>query len=433
MSLALLSGIGLLLGVIALFVMAYKGFHNIYVAVAAVTIMIVFSKMDLFTSITGTMMGGAASYIKNYYLLFLGGAALGAIYQCTGAGSTIADAMLRVFGEKNVNFALMLYGYVAIMGGIQSFVAFFAVYPVALRLYKRANINKAIMPAVIGGGMWTIGHTSPWAPSVGNQVASDALGTSSSAGWVPGMIFVIAAGTMIVLYSNWASKRLRDRGKGFDSDEDIVVITDENLPPLISSLLPIIVVFFLYNVFHFNVTISTWSGVLIGLILFWPRKNPKEWLTELNKGAISGTTVAINTALVVSVGSVIGVLPFFEWLLNWITSINMNPYILAVVATGILASVTASASGALTIVFNLLGPMFREFGAQGYNINFIHRLTVQSVSCWDSLPHCGPLLGLFNVCKVTHKEAYIHVFITTIVIPIIACYLIELPIVMLLG
>ncbi len=433
MSVITSSGLGLIVAIVVLFYMAFKGFHNVYVAVAAVTIMAIFSKLSVFDTLMDTMMGGAASYIKSYYLLFLGGAVLGAIYQCTGAGSAIADAMLKVFGPARANLAIMLFCYVAIMGGIQSFVAFFAVYPVAIRLYEKANINRAILPCVMTGGMWTIGHTSPWAPSVGNQVASDALGTKGSAGWLPGIIFVLVAGTLIVLYSNWAAKRLREKGKGFDSWEDLVEIKEEDLPHLIPSLIPLIAVFVFYNVVGLNVTLATWIGVLLGIVLFFRRKTLTQWKDELFQGASSGTTVAVNTALVVAIGTVIGTLPFYDWLIEKITTIQMNPYLVAVLATGIMAAVTGSASGALTIVFKLLGPMFVGYGEMGYNLGYIHRLAVQSVSCWDTLPQCGPLIGVLHVCKTNHHDAYIHVLMTTIVVPIIACYLIEMPICMLLG
>lgn len=433
MNIALLSGIGVLLAVAVLFYLAIKNFHNVYVAVAAAIVLAIFSQLNIWDTISTSLLGGMASYIKNYYLLFVAGAVLGQLYHVTGAGITIADAMLKMFGTRNAVLAIMLFGYIAIMGGIQSFVAFFAVYPVALRVFERADINISILPAVMAGGMWTIGHVSPWAPSVPNQVASNALGTTSSAGWVPGIIYTIVAGVMIVLYCNGAAKRLRIKGEGFTSHNDLQHIDSEKLPNLIPALLPIVCVFFLYNFLGLNVTIATWSGVLIAIVMFWKKGNAALWKESLGEGAKSGTTVAVNTALIVAVGSVIALTPFYDWLMVWVTSVNLNPYVLAILASGVLAAITASASGAITIVFELLGPTFVQYGAMGYNLSYIHRIAVQSVCCWDSLPHCGPLIGLFSVCKVTHKQAYRHVFVTTILIPIIACYLIELPFCLIFG
>ncbi len=429
----LLSAIGIVLGIAVLFIMAFKGFHNVYVAVCAVAVMALFSQLSLGEEIMGPMMGQVGDYIKSYYLLFLGGAVLGAIYKCTGAGSAIADGLIRLFGVKRANLAIMVFGWLAIMGGIQSFVAIFAVYPIALRLYEKAGYSKSIMPAVLCGSMWTIGHTSPFAPSVPNQIAQDALGTSNSAGWLPGMIFVLVAGALILFYSNRVANKMKANGSGFDAYEDLKSVQVENLPNIWISLLPIVLVFVLYNFVHLDVTVSTWAGAILGMVVFWKRKTGAEWMEELKGGAVDGTSVIISTALVVAVGAVIAETPFYSFLMGWITSINMNPYILCVLATAIFAAVTASGSGALAIVFKLLGPLMKDYAAMGYNLNFIHRLTVQSVSCLDSLPHCGPLIGVFQVCKVSHKEAYKHVFITTIIIPMIVCYGVELPICMILG
>ena len=433
MSPALLSGIGLILAVAVLFILAFKNFHGIYVAAAAAVVLALFSGLDPWGTVSQSMMGGMADYIKNYYMLFLAGAVLGQVYHITGAGITIANAILKIFGSKNACLAIMLFGYIAIMGGIQSFVAFFAVYPVALHIFQKADINIALLPAIMGGGMWTMGHVSPWAPSVANQVASDALGTTSSAGWVPGLLYTVVSAILIVLYGNHAAKKLRANGEGFTSHADLQVIEESKLPNLFAAFAPILSVFVIYNFLKVNVTLSTWAGVVIGIVVFARLKTLTEWKEAITEGAKSGSTVAVNTALVVAVGGVIAMTPFYDALINWVANVNMNPFVLAVLASGILAAVTASASGAVTIVYRLLGPTFLEYGAAGYNLGFIHRISVQSLSCFDSLPHCGPLLGLFTVCKVTHKQAYKHVFVTTILIPIIACYGFQLPFAMIFG
>ena len=56
----------------------------------------------------------------------------------------------------------------------------------------------------------------------------------------------------------------------------------------------------------------------------------------------------------------------------------------------------------------------------GVNAAALHRI-ISIASCGlDSLPHCGGILATLNVCNETHSSSYIHIFVTTVLIPIIA-------------
>ena len=49
-----------------------------------------------------------------------------------------------------------------------------------------------------------------------------------------------------------------------------------------------------------------------------------------------------------------------------------------------------------------------------------HRVAVMSAGVFDSLPHCGAIITLLSICKLTHKESYLNIAAMTIVIPLIA-------------
>jgi len=42
----------------------------------------------------------------------------------------------------------------------------------------------------------------------------------------------------------------------------------------------------------------------------------------------------------------------------------------------------------------------------------------------DSLPHCGGILAALNVCNETHARSYWYIFVTTVIVPIVATALI---------
>ena len=63
----------------------------------------------------------------------------------------------------------------------------------------------------------------------------------------------------------------------------------------------------------------------------------------------------LTVASLVGIGSVVAALSAFETLRDWVLSIDGGPLVSLAVATNVLASLTGSASGGLTIALDALG------------------------------------------------------------------------------
>jgi H+/gluconate symporter-like permease len=50
----------------------------------------------------------------------------------------------------------------------------------------------------------------------------------------------------------------------------------------------------------------------------------------------------------------------------------------------------------------------------------MHRVTAVASGALDALPHNGAVITLLAVCKLTHRDSYADVLMTSIVGPIIA-------------
>ncbi len=91
------------------------------------------------------------------------------------------------------------------------------------------------------------------------------------------------------------------------------------------------------------------------------------------------------------------------------------------VATNILAALTGSASGGLTIALDALGSTYMRLAAEtGLSPALMHRVAVIGSGTLDSLPHNGAVVTLLSVCGVTHKEGYLDIVMTAIVGALIA-------------
>ena len=91
------------------------------------------------------------------------------------------------------------------------------------------------------------------------------------------------------------------------------------------------------------------------------------------------------------------------------------------IATNVLAALTGSASGGLTIALDALGNAYMELAA-GKDIEpaLMHRVAVIGSGTLDSLPHNGAVVTLLALCGLTHRESYFDIVMVGIVGAIIA-------------
>ncbi len=56
----------------------------------------------------------------------------------------------------------------------------------------------------------------------------------------------------------------------------------------------------------------------------------------------------------------------------------------------------------------------------GVSVAAMHRVTAIASGALDALPHNGAVITLLAVCQLSHREAYLDVFMTSVVGPMIA-------------
>jgi H+/gluconate symporter-like permease len=142
---------------------------------------------------------------------------------------------------------------------------------------------------------------------------------------------------------------------------------------------------------------------------------------SMDAGANASVLPAFSVASLVGFGAVIAALPAFGLVRDWVLSIGGGPLVSLAVATNVLAALTGSASGGMTIALDALGPTYmRLAGEYGIDPALLHRVAVMSAGTLDSLPHNGAVVTLLAVCGVTHKQSYLDIFMVAIVGAVIA-------------
>jgi H+/gluconate symporter-like permease len=137
---------------------------------------------------------------------------------------------------------------------------------------------------------------------------------------------------------------------------------------------------------------------------------------SMDAGANASVLPVLSVASLVGFGSVVAALPAFSMVRDWVLGIEGGPLVSLAVATNVLASLTGSASGGLTIALDALGATYLKIAhEQGIDPGLLHRVAVIGAGTLDSLPHNGAVVTLLAVCNSTHRESYLDIVMVSIV------------------
>ena len=429
--------LGLILSLILIMYLAYKGYSTIITApiVALVTILLTTGlNAHLMASYTEIYMSGFASFIKNYFPLFMTGAIFAKLMEEVGYAKSIAHFITKKLGKEKSILAVVLSGALLTYGGVSLFVVAFILYPIATTLFKEADIPKRLIPGTIA---------LPGSPEIQNVIPMKYFGTDTFAAPLIGLLASIMMLTLGMIWLTRRAKSAKAKGEGYGNHNDSIVNENyENLPSIFKAIIPIIIIFivnlFFSKVYYenidgsylkeFNTTLSNVSGtwsVIIAIVLadlfliITNFKKIKNLKSVLDKGVTNSFKPLLNSSAIVGYGSVIKSLAVFTLIQSVIFGVSSNPIISEALSVNLICGLTASASGGLGISLDALAPTYLQM-SQAMNISpeILHRIASLSSGGLDTLPHNGAVITTLAICSLTHKEAYKDMFVTSVLIPI---------------
>jgi H+/gluconate symporter-like permease len=168
-----------------------------------------------------------------------------------------------------------------------------------------------------------------------------------------------------------------------------------------------------------SVVVALAAAILLLVVL--NRRRLTTLRETVDAGANASALPVLSVASLVGFGAVVAAMPAFEAVRDWVLSIGGGPLVSLAVSTNILAALTGSASGGLTIALDALGPTYMQLAAaQGIDPALLHRVAVIGAGTLDSLPHNGAVVTLLAVCGSTHGKSYFDIVMAGIVGPIVA-------------
>ena len=421
--------LGILLGLICLAFLTYKGMSILWVAPVSALVVAAFGGMNLLDAFTGDFMKAFGGYATSWFPMFMLGAIFGKVMEVTGAAESIAHFLAKKIGYKRAIIAVVVICGVLTYGGVSLFVVVFVMYPMGLALFREANLPRKMLPGSIALGAFAFTMTAfPGTPQLTNVIPATYFGTGPMSAPVIGIICGILMFILGILWLQYRTKKLQAAGEVFDEPEGETtagVSNPEDLPKWYLAIIPPLLIIILFNAVKLNIVVALLVGVLAGIIIFIRRlKTFGNVIKTLNDGASGSMLAILNTAAGVGFGGVIKAVPGFEQLKTLVTGIDASPLISEAIAINVLAGATGSSSGGVSIVLVALGPQFIELAKQsGIALEVFSRVASISAGGLDTLPQCGAVLTVLAVTKLTHKDSYIDIFMCCTVIPISATIL----------
>jgi H+/gluconate symporter-like permease len=467
--LGILTGLGLLVG------LAFRGWSVLFLAPIAALIAAFFSGEPLLAHWTQTFMSSASHFLAQFFPLFLLGALFGKLMEDSGSVKAIADFTIRKLGHGRAVLAVVLASALVTYGGVSLFVAFFVIGPMAQELFRAARIPRHLMPAAIALGTSTFTMSAlPGTPSIQNAIPMPFFGTTPFA--APGL--GIVASVIMFAFGMWwlnrAEAKARRTGRHLDDSaakqpqhiEGVKMARERAAaahefdpaeldhgqtaaiaPPAIVAVLPLVVVIVVNMAMSLVIlprldvsylaeprwggtSLSAVGGVwavvtalacaIVTVLVANFRRLPTLRET-VDAGANASVLPALSVASLVGFGAVVAEMPAFAMVRDWVLGISGGPLVSLAAATNVLAALTGSASGGLTIALDALGSTYLALAKNiGMDPALLHRVAVIASGTLDSLPHNGAVVTLLAVCGSTHRESYFDIVMVGIVSAILA-------------
>ena len=433
----IVSLLGIIVGLILLIFLAYKGHSIIWVAPFCAILVAILGGLDLLQAYLGDYIGGTAAYIVSWFPTFFLGAVYGKIMDLTGSARSLANKLVSLIGYKYAILAVVLPCLLMTYGGVSLFVVVFVIYPMGYAIYREADLPRTLLPGAIAFGAFGITMTCiPGTPQIQNIIPTTYYGTTATAAPIMGLVAAVLIAVPGYIYLEWRAKQARQKGLHFVEDpkhkESPTATREQPKWHWLSGLLPLLVVVLILNVLppvlkqygladwtsSQSIVVALLGGILLACLM--NAHQVKTLLPAINQGSTGSLTAIMNTACAVGFGSVVKVVPGFALLKA--AMLNMPGSILfsEAVAVNVLAGATGSASGGMSIALEALGPQYLEKAAEiGMNPEYLHRIASIASGGLDTLPHNGGVLTLLAVCNCKHKESYLDICVTSCIIPVV--------------
>ncbi len=414
----LISLIGIIVGMVVFIWLAFKSFNLQLTALIASVVMLLFAGLGasgIYEGVFTTWVGGVAGALKAYMFIFCFGAIFGKVLADGGAtrkiAYTLADGirkiknpqLRRLFAAFFVPLLYIILSYV----GISGFVIVFTALGIGYELYKEMDIPWRLY--CMGGASCSATVFVGGSIHAGNIAAAKITGTNDIAAAMGiSLVCFILYVIVFLLMLNRELKVAEKNGEGFmltGAEFDKTGMTagsKENLPNIILSIIPMILVIVLCAVFKVSTAMSLLIGIVVSIILLWKNLNRgnASVIKSLHEGMVGSFAPLMSVCCTVAMGTVIKTLPGFTFLSEIMN--NLSPLVAGTALASVLTFVMASATSSIPAFGDIIHQKYTE---AGLTPAISHRLMMVSSAPWGIMFHNAGVVNASSLARIQYKKA----------------------------
>ncbi|REF27083.1 GntP family gluconate:H+ symporter [Xenorhabdus cabanillasii] len=321
------------------------------------------------------------------------GLMMGRILEVSGATEQIAYSLIKVLGKKREEWALAVTGYII---SIPIFVnsAFVILYPLARALAKKGKRNILTLGVALAGGLVVTHHIVP--PTPGPLGVAGIFGVDVGSMMLGGMILAIPCVIGITFYSKWLAVKYPEY-QFVDEEINLENLkrihqnymekkSNESLPSLFLSLLPIAVPLFLIfiksvnglllefdlllgreNHFYFQFLdflgepiIALAISVLLAIYTLIPKANRHEVIEHLENGLKMAGIILLVTGAGGALGAVLHESGTGTILAKYIASLPITPILIPFIISTLVRLIQGSGTVAMVTAASISAPIINQ-------------------------------------------------------------------------
>lgn len=327
-------------------------------------------------TIPATIGKGFSSIFTSIGIVIILGTLIGLILEKTGAAIRLADAIIRIIGEKHPQLAIMLIGWI-ISVPVFCDSGFIIVNPIRKWLSRKTNFSSVTLTVALSAGLYVSHVFIP--PTPGPIATAGLIGLESN------LLLVIIAGLLISILPLTAAYFFATAvGKKVKSSEDLDVesisqaYNQHNLPSTWASITPILLPIVLMaggsiasiaKIDGFTGELLTFLGKpIIALAAGLISALPLLWRSKMGKQLYDLTQESLKTAgpiiFITAAGSVLGQViveaGFVQYIQQNASALSSIGIFFPFVVAAIIKTSQGSSTVAMTTTAGIMGLYFSD-------------------------------------------------------------------------
>ncbi len=327
-------------------------------------------------TIPTTIGKGFSSIFASIGIVIILGTIIGLILEKTGAAIRLADAIVRIIGEKHPQLAIMLIGWL-ISVPVFCDSGFVIVNPIRKWLARKTNFPSVTLTVALAAGLYVAHVFVP--PTPGPIATAGLVGLESNLLLVIGLGVAISIPPLVAAYffATFIGKKIKSTDE-LDVESISQAYNEHNLPGTAASVTPILLPIILMAggsiasfakmegfagellIFLGKPIIALAAGLISALPLLWKSKMGKELYNITQESLKTAGPIIFITAAGSVLGQVIVEAGFVQYIQQNAASLSSIGLFFPFVVAAIIKTSQGSSTVAMTTTAGIMGLYFSD-------------------------------------------------------------------------